>query len=191
MAGQGPFRYADRHQTSIRDLWREASSDPATLERLMQLLEDRDRDLENWLKPNLSGTYTPTLSGIVLGTGGTPTNSGIYAAVYCGTYWQLHVEGYIRLGTTGESLGAGNTISLPAGMTQVSANGTPVGQWTGYEGTGFWQGSIWLLGSTLRLMIQSTGGTYLSGSDLLATIPTTWNDNDEIWWSADLLVTNS
>lgn len=46
----GLFRYIDRWQGSIRDLWnREDRTD-----RLMALLEQRDRDLENWLSAPVS-----------------------------------------------------------------------------------------------------------------------------------------
>ena len=54
----GVFRYLDRWQGSIRDVWnREDQTD-----RLMALLEQRDRDLEDYLKIGVRHTYVPTLT---------------------------------------------------------------------------------------------------------------------------------
>ena len=120
----GVFRFSDRWQQSIRDLWnREDQTD-----RLMALLERRDRDLEDWIERvlprGLIGESSTSTSQTGVGTSATlVSNIEVKFVAEAGrTYWlagqlfarQRTAAGLVRLELYDNT--AGNIIR-DSGMT--------------------------------------------------------------------------
>lgn len=126
-----------------------------------------------------SGTYTPTLSGMAVGTGGSATNSAVYSFVA----GQLTVAGAIIFGTTGTTFpGANINISLPS--TFVSSD--YAASWFGMCNMAV--GGITFLGvcsqntsTTVRFVVLNAAAagslTHLATS---TTVPGTWAAGDTI-----------
>jgi len=133
-----------------------------------------------------SGTYTPPLTNVVVGTGGLAANTA---------YWNfdglfLTVSGYFTLGQSGASLTGIPRFTFPAGFTHFASTGTPggintapFGQATFYEDQGLtWvsrmcKGSV--AGTVAALYYSISGGNILLANPS-ATAPFTWGANDSI-----------
>lgn len=114
----GVFRYRDRWQQPIRDLWnREDQTD-----RLMALLEQRDRDLEDWLDAQAAsawyaykGSQVATLGVNTNAVAAAPTfiiNPG--AALTCKANDLVRVTLHAPLLTTGAAVGSVSFIGFQA-----------------------------------------------------------------------------
>jgi hypothetical protein len=127
-----------------------------------------------------SGTYTPTLTGMVVGTGGSTYNS----ATFSYANGMLHVTGRLVFGTTGVTLPTGTigvgppsgfTIApvvvavCPAGLCYMTAAGT------GYVGTVRAESA-----SLMRFLASGTSATYETTVGTSGTIPGTWANGDSI-----------
>lgn len=116
--------------------------------------------------------YTPTLTNITLGSGGT---SAFYYQV---VGKQVNVRGKITLGTTGALTGAA-TFTLPVDSIladQFFGNATLED-----KGVAFYQGQVRVGTSTGIVYGINTAGTYSVLAGTSATIPFTWGSTDVIW----------
>lgn len=128
-----------------------------------------------------TATFTPTLGGITLGSGGT--NEARYHFVGDGPDVSdrglLWIGGRIILGTS-PTVGSGPTITLPSGFelapianTQNIAPISSVKYSTGGVGgnLGYFR---WNSTTTLTFMVNDASTTYLSAALVTATVPVTW-----------------
>lgn len=136
-----------------------------------------------------SGTYTPTLGAMAVGTGGTPTNSAKYTFVGFPAGGVLTVEGKIKFGTTSVTLPGASTetISLPSGYALIDTSGSsvfPAGvSYTDVSAGQSWSGLLAPNSSTtVVLYVPVVSGTMLVTSLVSGTVPFTWAINDEIYY---------
>jgi hypothetical protein len=128
--------------------------------------------------------YTPTLTGMAVGTGGSAANQLAYTFVG----GLLTGVGSIVFGTTGATLpGAGGniTITLPPGASSLAQNvSLPVGVCTfSIAGTNY-KGTVWVnTGTTLRFVVENVAGTYTTLLATSATVPGTWAAGSAIYYS--------
>jgi len=120
--------------------------------------------------------YTPTLSGMSLGNG---TVTFRYAKI--GKI--VHIRGVVTFGTTSTMTGPVD-ISLPVSLSAVGyAFGQSFGNANYYSslfyGTNVFVGNI----AYLRPVVFNAASTYLTNSDLSATIPFTWNNGKQMFIS--------
>lgn len=139
--------------------------------------------------PFVNGTYTPTLANMVIGTGGTPTNTASYTFVGAAAGGVLTVEGKVKFGTTGTTLpgASAETISLPAGYSIIDTGAlaellsnivyNDVTGGVNFKGT-LYPASA----TTLSLLVTSVSGAQMTNAALTATIPFAWAINDEIYY---------
>ncbi len=113
--------------------------------------------------------YTPTLTNITLGSGGT---SAFYYQV---VGKQVNVRGRITLGTGGALTGVA-TFTLPVDAIladQFWQSGCILN-----DGGTFYQGVVRVGTSTATVMATNAAGTYTSVVNTSATIPFTWGSTD-------------
>lgn len=127
----------------------------------------------------LSDTYTPTLVGMVIGTGGSPLNTASY------TYadGQLTVEGRIVFGTTGVTYPSTvSTVSLPSGFSTTTGTGsTSYGLVTFLGGGGSNPGTCSHHTTTqVRFLPINTSSTYALDATPSSTIPFAWAAGNSI-----------
>lgn len=137
--------------------------------------------------------YTPSLSGITIGTGGTPQNVGGYAfagGANVGDDGILSAFGTIQLGTSGFSV-TSPVIGLPPGFALT----TPAGSFrfglcymvAGASGTV--HGSMQRISATeIAPVLYVASGTYLSHQAVSGTVPGTWAANNFLTWVATMAV---
>jgi hypothetical protein len=116
--------------------------------------------------------YTPTLTNITLGSGGT---SAFYYQVVGKT---INVRGRITLGSTG-SLGGVATFSLPVNAV-LSDQFWDGGAILNDSGTTFYPGMVRVGTSTATVLALSASGAYTTAVNTSATIPFTWGSADVI-----------
>lgn len=145
-----------------------------------------------------TGTYTPTLTVIAVGTGGSAANSGSWIYVGqpdAGGRGVLFVNGLLTFGTTGAAFptASSETISLPPGFTLVGLTNVAVlGHCTYQIGGSNFAGAMWSSGSAaLRPVAALTNGTVDNWGDLNATVPGAWVAGSTIVWTATCPVTRS
>jgi hypothetical protein len=135
-----------------------------------------------------SGTYTPTLVGMVIGTGGTPTNSAKYTFVGFPAGGVLTVEGKIKFGTSGQTFPAATaTISLPSGYSMIDTEAlAPINAavvFSDVSPVNVVRGAMqYSSATTVRLIAVSVSGSYTINGATGTTIPFTWASNDEIYY---------
>lgn len=120
--------------------------------------------------------YTPTLTNITLGSGGT---SAFYYQVVGKT---INVRGKITLGTTGALTGAA-TFTLPVNSIladQFFGNATLQD-----TGVAFYQGQVRVMTSTGIVYAVNAGGTHSVLTQTSATIPFIWASPDVIYVNFD------
>lgn len=99
------FRFRDRWQTSLGELFR-VRNEPTSTERLLALLEDRDRDLEGYLNGAVEWTEPALLNGWSIYA---PTSHEIPGFTRIGA--RVFVRGMVSGGTSGSPV-----FRLPAGF---------------------------------------------------------------------------
>jgi hypothetical protein len=127
-----------------------------------------------------TGTYTPTLTNMSVGTGGSAANTCAW------TYHDglLTIDWVAILGTSGASVTGSIGFSLPAGFTcdRVSTNivaslgVTLIAAGNYVEGVAHHSAA-----GTITLLARTASGTYVSRSAMSATVPATWAANDSIF----------
>lgn len=146
-------------------------------------------DLKNPLP--VYGSYTPTLTGMAIGTGGTPINTAYYTWIggsTAGSKGLLIMEGVVRFGTTGVTLPAATPlgISFPAAyqLAQYVDSKHTIGQWT-YVGAGGESHNVVNTASinVLRLLADVISGAKRVPTATSSTVPGTWAINESIHWT--------
>lgn len=136
-----------------------------------------------------TAAYTPTLTGAVVGSGGTNTANFMVSGNV------MHIEGNIVFGTSGQTFPTGTfTIGLPTGWTSVAASGTDVGLCRMRDSSvpATFPGRIELISGVLTVLTEDASGTYLKyGGSPSATVPfgAAWASGDSVIWTATLEVT--
>jgi len=128
-----------------------------------------------------TGTYTPTLTGMAIGTGGTPLNT----ASFCYIGGVLVVEGNIQFGTSGQTFPTAPTLTLPSGYTMTTFfSARPIGNATFNDsGSGGFAGRVFAAtSSTVAFNAENAAGTHSSLVALSTTVPYTWASNDGIYY---------
>ena len=115
--------------------------------------------------------YTPTLTNITLGTGGT---SAFYYQV---VGKQVNVRGRITLGTSGVLTGVA-TFSLP--INAITADQFWDAGAMLVDGSNLYPGMVRVGTSTATVLAIAASGTYTTAGNTSATIPFTWGINDII-----------
>lgn len=145
-----------------------------------------------WVPESVPKTaYTPTLTNLVVGFGGTNTAN----------YWVnrgvMHIQGNIIFGTIGQTFPAGSSIgaALPSGFTGDSIDATIVGLCrmrdtsapASYRGCVQWVNSS----SLLSFVIDKVDATYPTIAIPSSTVPfaAAWASGDSIEWSVSIPVT--
>lgn len=142
----------------------------------------------------LGGTsFTPGLTNIAVGTGGTPTNAAYYkftGGPAVGDLGVLSLHGKIKLGTSGFSVGTGPQVTLPLGFALVNS-GSEYANVPGSVRCFDASPAAWsAIGCCTRQSSTKLGlelyspATYVTMTGITATVPITWAANDEIWWTA-------
>lgn len=134
--------------------------------------------------------YTPTLTGPVVGSGGTNTANWMVT----GNVMQL--RGVITFGTSGQTFPTGTfEIALPTGWTTATTAGTDVGICRMRDSSvpATFIGRLQVSASgTLTVLTEDASGTYLKyGTAPSATAPfaAAWASGDSVHWSATLEAT--
>ena len=120
-------------------------------------------------------SYTPTLSGLTLGTGGTRVFS------FCQIGKTVHVRGVITLGTGFSFSGGVLDISVPVNWTGYILGHT-LGNVTFTNNSSYFLGTNICVGnvSYMRVVAGNATGTYVGISDINATQPFTWATGHKI-----------
>lgn len=141
-------------------------------------------DGSGWKDVWATGTYTPTLAGMAIGTGGGASNTAAFG--YAGGV--LTVAGRIVFGTSGVTLpGAGDiTVTVPSGFTMTSSVdvSTPIGDVSLGAAGAISPGVCWWnTSTTVRFLALNSAGTYLAVAAPASTVPATWVNGDTIRYS--------
>lgn len=137
-----------------------------------------------------TSSYTPTLTGVVVGTGGTPINTAIYTftgPAGVGARGTLSVQGHIKYGTSGQTFPVNPvTATMPSGfqfddafgIANLSAIGfvTLVDDSLGASNYGF---VTYASATTVKMFGFLTNATYAALGVISTTAPFTWASNDE------------
>lgn len=129
-------------------------------------------------------SWTPTLSGWTIGTGGSAQTVAYYQQIGRAVHFMINTT----LGTSGASVGGGGiTISLPVTAVVPPTTGTashPVNAVCWYENTGTYNyqgGCVYGSSTTIIPKVWKTDGTYLSDAkDVLTSVPFAWGAGDSM-----------
>lgn len=136
-----------------------------------------------------STSYTPTLTGPVVGSGGTNTANWMVT----GNVMQL--RGVVTFGTSGQTFPTGTfEIALPTGWTTSTTAGTDVGICRMRDSSvpATYPGRVQVVSGVLSVLTEDASGTYLKyGTAPSATAPfaAAWASGDSVYWSATLEAT--
>lgn len=143
----------------------------------------------SWVLLTANGSYTPTLTNLSVGTGGSPFNSAIWSYAN----GMLSVQGRMTFGTTSVTYPSSTSqIAYPTGFTAdsgVLTNVVPIGNLmsimsgTNYMGFVFYDST-----STFRITSNLYNPTLTANSAITAqsfssTFPTTWAAGNSINYS--------
>jgi len=117
--------------------------------------------------------YTPTLTNITLGTGGTA------AFYYQSVGKAVNVRGRITLGTGGTLTGAA-TFTLPINAVLDQQFWNCDGEMTDTSASAFYPALIRIFTTGAQLSALNASGTYVSHTLTSATVPFTWTSGDII-----------
>lgn len=135
------------------------------------------------------GTYTPSLTGMAIGTGGTPLNTASFSFIG----GVLVVEGRIQFGTSGQTFPTAPTVSIPSGYTIATVvDGRPCG-WAalGDSGVGTFAGRcVVKTSTTVNFVAENAASTHGIIVALSTTVPFTWASNDTILYEFTVRATS-
>lgn len=126
----------------------------------------------NLIWPDAWIAYTPTLTNITLGSGGTS------AFFYQRVGKAVNVRGRITLGATGALTGVA-TFTLPVNSI-LSDQFWDFGAILNDSGTTFYPGVVRVGTSTATVLATNAAATYTTAVNTSATIPFTWASSDVI-----------
>lgn len=126
----------------------------------------------NLVWPDAWIAYTPTLTNITLGSGGTS------AFFYQRVGKAVNVRGRITLGTSGALTGVA-TFTLPVNSI-LSDQFWDFGAILNDSGTTFYPGVVRVGTSTATVLATNAAATYTTAVNTSATIPFTWASSDVI-----------
>jgi len=126
----------------------------------------------NLVWPDAWIAYTPTLTNITLGSGGTS------AFFYQRVGKAVNVRGRITLGSTGVLTGVA-TFTLPVNSI-LSDQFWDFGAILNDSGTTFYPGVVRVGTSTATVLATNAAATYTTAVNTSATIPFTWASSDVI-----------
>lgn len=136
----------------------------------------------------VGGTYTPTLTGMAIGTGGGATNTADYSL----NADVMTIEGVIVFGTTGATLPTGSIrASLPSGFQRaVTSTLIPIGGGTALIG-GTSHDLVLRFASATEFQFRARRANVADvvQSSPTATVPGTWAAGDVIAYSATCRIT--
>lgn len=148
---------------------------------------DTNRLLYNdggWIVLRDSGTFTPVLGNMVIGTGGS-----INTATFKFSDGILVVEGKIKFGTAGTTLpGASQeTIALPTGYTMAFTDvihelACKINYNDVSAGANFKGAMAPSTSSVLSIFVDAVSGTNIVNAALTAAVPFAWAISDEIYY---------
>lgn len=135
-----------------------------------------------------NGTYTPTLVGMVIGTGGTPIDTASFTFTGLPAGGTLTVEGKIKFGTAGTTFPAAlSTIGLPTGYSLIDTD--PLNDlsssvtYNDVSASQPYKGQVRPnTTTTVRLVITNVSGTLIQLGPTSTILPFTWAINDEIYY---------
>ena len=146
-----------------------------------------------WKSLVQSGTYTPTLSGCAIGTGGSAANTAQYVFVggpNIGDVGIMYVSGLVTFGTTGATVPQSNPIlSLPSGFNLVIAVTNRVMTAMTTAGGGFQMALVVLNSGDLNhITIEPTviSGNIIGPTGMGPTTPAAWAAGNSIRWSVTI-----
>jgi hypothetical protein len=153
-----------------------SSAIPTPTEGMLALTKDTDEiDYYNgsaWVPALPVGSwyaYTPTLTNVTLGVGGT--SSFVYSQIGK----TVHVRGTISIAGAG-TVGASGFVDFSLPVTPVAYTFlAPQGQAVFYNGTSIFTGQILYISATAsRLTCQTASGTYATATDISTSVPFAW-----------------
>lgn len=131
------------------------------------------------------GTYTPTLTNMAIGAGGSPSNAGryrFYGGPETGDEGLLYLEGDIVLGTSG-SVSGSISVTVPSGFQMTSTHRPRLFTGRSTAGGGNYIVHISPISSdTLQINALRANATYLDTVGTSATIPGTWAAGNQLTW---------
>lgn len=141
-------------------------------------------------------TYTPVLTSLAPGTGGTPINTADYTFIGppgLGSKGILNIQGRIAFGTSGQTFPtSASRVSLPPGFNHLMTAtlwhvGLARGSVSGvYEGVTVNDTVATLLQFMFASTTSTSAGTPITFSSATATFPAAWAGGNEIRWTAQL-----
>lgn len=143
-------------------------------------------------KLSVTGTYTPTLSNMAVGTGGL--NTATYRFEGDADAGLIHIEGQIIFGTAGQTFPGGSSelISMPTGFEITDTSGEQkIGDVTYFAGGSIFSGILVRSTATqLALLVGAADSTYQYLANLTNTAPfgSAWTSNNQITWKVACLV---
>lgn len=136
-----------------------------------------------------SGTYTPTLTGMAIGTGGSAANTASFHFIG----GVLFVEGSIIFGTSGQTFPTTPTMSIPAGYTIATATANRPCGWASIidSGTGTFTGRCHVITSTsVGFVAENSAATSGVVAAISTTNPMTWASSDQFLYSFHVRATS-
>lgn len=138
-----------------------------------------------------TGSYTPTLGNMAIGTGGSAQNTADYVFVggpRSGDRGLLSVTGTVQFGTTGMTFpqAGSETITLPAAFRFVGTSSLHIVGHVTYNGTSNAVGALWSSGTNAYRPVNSTTSTTQNvWGDISGTVPFAWVAGNSIQWHAN------
>lgn len=136
----------------------------------------------SWVLMSQTGSWTPTLTNVAIGTGGGALNTGSFAY----NRGMLAVDIVVALGTAGASVTGTPGVTLPTGFTPSRLNANPaVGVDVSFlsGGAAALNFGVAFLSVTNRLdlFVFNSSGTYVSRTAITAAIPAVWAAGDAMF----------
>lgn len=174
----------------------------AVADRVLVAVADYDVIIVNFIGPPapFGGTYTPTLTALATGTGGSPQNTATYLFVggpAVGDMGLLFIKGLIAFGTTGPTYPSNTSrVHLPAGFNNsVSPVSTYEEGHVRYNvvGVGYSGAVATDISNADRLQFFAlqtptvVEPMWIQNVPLSSTTPGPWQAADQIRWFARLM----
>ena len=149
-----------------------ATGDLITAQHLNNVRSNLDRIDNRVTAAHRSGTWTPSLTGMNIGSGG---GAGLSAS-YAYTDGILAIDVVAVMGSTGASVTGAITFTLPAGFVASRVNASILAplQVSMTAGGSFQVGVAAVTSAGVVTIYAATGGAYVGRAATSATVPATW-----------------